>query len=593
MKKYGLIITLVVVLSCAIGKYNQTKAPFSLIYAENNEISEMANALVTALNKENVPLQDKYDVYVTNFDTSDIPNIQNKARKNILYLGSRNGFDIEKVKDFDYIFTSTPDLREFFNLNNIKSELLPPFLAEYSKKTSKCVENPNQKPCYYIVVGASEQIQTLQENNVSLKQYDILTPDIINNIMNDAENISGLIMYNVYHSDNSLDYSPLILKAMSAKIPVITDNKALQYYTQNIIVNNDIPAILQNKKKIAKIANRAYNFLKLLTPKATARRILADITGNKDYPLLKNSIAINGNTRLVDTFMNTDLQDGLEHNDIENVQIYHVDSNITDVSDIDIYMRGSLPVNKNHPKTKKTLSIIYLYYPAVDDWDINHPSMETYIQRMLPELKKFDVVTVASENLARKLSEHQIKTRYIPQYTNPRRFYPEYHEELKTEVLIVGAKTPYRRSVSICLKHNIPISLYGPYWPDNMALKDYIDNNELHKYYTSAKIVLSDQRGEMTEYGFIANRIYDVTASGGFVISEYIPEVEKIYGDSIPMWKTEEELITLINYYLDPAHEAERQQKIETARQITLENFTVDKIGEKFKKIIFENHKKI
>ena len=90
----------------------------------------------------------------------------------------------------------------------------------------------------------------------------------------------------------------------------------------------------------------------------------------------------------------------------------------------------------------------------------------------------------------------------------------------------------------------------------------------------------------MLVHGVISNRIFDGTACGTLVISDYMPEIEAIYGDSVPMWKTEKELVNLIKYYLDPKHEEERLEKAQRAREITLKNFTAKQAAEKFEQII-------
>ena len=90
----------------------------------------------------------------------------------------------------------------------------------------------------------------------------------------------------------------------------------------------------------------------------------------------------------------------------------------------------------------------------------------------------------------------------------------------------------------------------------------------------------------MKKYGCISNRIFDATACETLVISDYMPEIEEIYGDTVPMYKTKEELIELVKYYLDDANEQERKDKAKRAREITLKNFTSDKAALKFHQII-------
>ena len=76
----------------------------------------------------------------------------------------------------------------------------------------------------------------------------------------------------------------------------------------------------------------------------------------------------------------------------------------------------------------------------------------------------------------------------------------------------------------------------------------------------------------MKEKGFINNRIYDATAAGALVISDYMKEIEEVYGDSVPMYKNKEELKEKLAYYL--SHEDKRLEKAQKAREITLKYFT-------------------
>ena len=54
------------------------------------------------------------------------------------------------------------------------------------------------------------------------------------------------------------------------------------------------------------------------------------------------------------------------------------------------------------------------------------------------------------------------------------------------------------------------------------------------------------------------------------------------------MWKSEEELVALVKYYLAPEHEEERKEKAKRAREITLKNFTAEMAAKKFHQIITE-----
>jgi spore maturation protein CgeB len=83
-------------------------------------------------------------------------------------------------------------------------------------------------------------------------------------------------------------------------------------------------------------------------------------------------------------------------------------------------------------------------------------------------------------------------------------------------------------------------------------------------------------REDMLAADFINNRVFDVTACKGFLISSYSLAIKEIYGDTIPMFQTADELKSLVDYYL--AHPKERQKKAELAYQITLNRFERTKI---------------
>jgi glycosyltransferase involved in cell wall biosynthesis len=261
-------------------------------------------------------------------------------------------------------------------------------------------------------------------------------------------------------------------------------------------------------------------------------------------------------------------------------------------TEINIYLRGYFKFSPPFPN-KDHINIAYVIYPLYhtrpnakvralrDRLDVPEYTMVFY-----DELQFYDALAVGSKSYTEKLQQAGFNAYYVPQFTNTAHFYPSPSEDLKSEILFVGAYAPYRNSPKIAYKHNLPITIYGPYWSDGMSRQEYINNKKLHKYYSSAKIVLNETRPDMKEYGFIPNRIFDASACGTLVISDYIPAIEEAYGDTVPMYKTEEELVNLLNYYLDPAHEEERQDKARRAREITLQNFTSDIVARQFDTII-------
>lgn len=245
---------------------------------------------------------------------------------------------------------------------------------------------------------------------------------------------------------------------------------------------------------------------------------------------------------------------------------------------IDVYMHGFVPFNP--PKSSDKKNVLYLYYPLETGNMEKYKNIDGAIEpdwySLETELWNFDLVAVASQNYQYDIEKYGIKTVFVPQFTNARKFFYEYDESVAYDILFVGRPGYERLSAKWAIESGFDVALFGDGWQDKAPLEyfkgKYIDNNELHKYYASAKIVLNDTREDMKKAGFISNRVFDVTASGGFLISDYMPEIEKFYGDSIPMFKTKEELKELIEYYLN--HPEERKIKAQKAKEVTLKNFT-------------------
>lgn len=249
---------------------------------------------------------------------------------------------------------------------------------------------------------------------------------------------------------------------------------------------------------------------------------------------------------------------------------------------INLFMRG---YTKFYPPFDAGCNVLYVYYPmAYTEQSAHKINKEKLNQRSLmppnasldDDWQNYDAVAVASSSYAEELNKHGIGAVYVPQFTNPDKFYPNPQSELKTDILFVGSNWHQRTSLLYALEGGFNIAVYGYKWegvvPPEMYKAQYIANDELNQYYSSAKIVLNDHRPDMKEFGFINNRIYDATAAGTLVISDYMPEIEAIYGDTVPMYRTKEELWKLLNFYL--THEDERLEKAQRAREITLQYFT-------------------
>lgn len=262
---------------------------------------------------------------------------------------------------------------------------------------------------------------------------------------------------------------------------------------------------------------------------------------------------------------------------------------------LNLFMRGYTKFSAPYPDG---INVLYVYYPiAYDKKSANKLSRQELNNRQaLPkdamlddDWQNFDVLAVASQSYVEELKQNGIKAIYVPQFTNPEKFYPAPDEALQTDILFVGSNWHDRTSLRYALEEGFEVDVYGYNWggivPDYLYKAPYIKNEELNRYYASAKIVLNDHRPDMKEKGFVNNRIYDATASGALVISDYMKEIEEVYGDSIPMYKTREELKEKLAYYL--SHEEERLEKAKKAREITLRYFTNKTAAKKILEEVF------
>lgn len=218
-------------------------------------------------------------------------------------------------------------------------------------------------------------------------------------------------------------------------------------------------------------------------------------------------------------------------------------------------------------------------------WNISHPDLVS-----IEEYNEFDHVFVASDILADELKiKLNVPVESLIQCTDPDLFYPEFSKDYQHDLLFVGnSRNVFRKIVKDLLPTEKDFGLYGMYW-DQFLDKEYINgdhipNAELHKAYSSCKVLLNDHWDDMAEKGFISNRLFDGFAAGAFIISDEINGAKEIFGDSLITYSDSDELHELIDYYLD--NDLERVKKVEKGRKIVLANHTFAKRAERILMVI-------
>lgn len=219
------------------------------------------------------------------------------------------------------------------------------------------------------------------------------------------------------------------------------------------------------------------------------------------------------------------------------------------------------------------------YKPNFDEinimWNISHPDMvET------EEYENYDICFISSEKYANFLKDN-VNTTVKPllQCTDPDVFFNEEEDSITDEILFVGVtRGVYRDIVKDVLKTNHDVSIYGMGWEEFIDEKfikgQFIENNELHKYYSSCKILLNDHWEDMRDMDFPSNRLFDALACGAFVISDKIPSAETLFEGNIVTYEDADDLKNKIEYYLSNEHE--RKEKAQKGKEIVLKYHTFD-----------------
>lgn len=151
--------------------------------------------------------------------------------------------------------------------------------------------------------------------------------------------------------------------------------------------------------------------------------------------------------------------------------------------------------------------------------------------------------------------------------------------EIKYDVVFVGNARAGRRQIvddvlgqthdDMELGYNFRVwgggykNLPNRYWGG-----EYVDYTRLDDLYSSSLITLNDHNPQMAKEGFVAIRVFDILASGGFCISDVNPGLEEIFGDVVPQYHSAGELWELIDFFLQ--HPEKRLALMKRGREIAL-----------------------
>jgi GT2 family glycosyltransferase/spore maturation protein CgeB len=168
-------------------------------------------------------------------------------------------------------------------------------------------------------------------------------------------------------------------------------------------------------------------------------------------------------------------------------------------------------------------------------WIISHPDDITP-----EECNRYDLVFVASKSHASDLAGRvSVPVHSLLQATDTSIFKPTpAREDLRCDAVFVGNSRGRRRpSVDWAIEAGLNLAVYGSDWhgliPERFIKGPYFPNDQLAELYASAKIVLNDHWSDMRSRGFISNRVFDVLASGGVLLTDDVTGMSSVLGDGV------------------------------------------------------------
>ena len=181
-------------------------------------------------------------------------------------------------------------------------------------------------------------------------------------------------------------------------------------------------------------------------------------------------------------------------------------------------------------------------------WVISHPDLVS-----ADELAGYDQVFAAGRRWAQDVTDRWgVPVEPLLQCTDTSLFAPTAAEhDTGHAVLFVGnSRNVYRPAVEAAVKAGVDLAVYGGMWETyidpRLVLAQSVPNDRLPAMYRAAGVVLNDHWDDMRREGFWSNRLFDVAAAGGRVLSDHIDGTAEIFGPSVRTWRSAEHLTELL-----------------------------------------------
>lgn len=186
-------------------------------------------------------------------------------------------------------------------------------------------------------------------------------------------------------------------------------------------------------------------------------------------------------------------------------------------------------------------------------WVISHPDDVADT-----ELRSFDAAFAAGPVWAAAASDRSgVPVHTLLQATDPTVFHPAAPAGPDTgRVVFVGStRGTARPVVADAVALGADLRVHGPGWEDVVPVAmrgaSGLTRAEVAGAYASARVVLNDHWPDMAAGGFVSNRVFDVLASGGVVVTDPVAGLEDVFDvPTLAVARSRDDLAAL----LDPAH---------------------------------------
>jgi tetratricopeptide (TPR) repeat protein len=221
--------------------------------------------------------------------------------------------------------------------------------------------------------------------------------------------------------------------------------------------------------------------------------------------------------------------------------------------DINIHLFGS----PSGSYDENSLNLVWLY---------SHPDQVT-----IDNLRQFDGLFCASSHFLPTLQAMgYLPTELMPACTAK----TPVQVPIAHNVIFLGNarenRPDGRAIVGDLIQTGLDFKVWGNLW-DNLLPEEhyggrYWEYDRLEELYASARITLNDHSPDMEREGFVSNKVFDILAGGGFVISAKNKGLSPLFQDTVPEYESAPQLKERLTYYL--SHPEERQRLMAKGQKI-------------------------